>query len=65
MIIFLRKKKDEKLILDKVLNLAIKNKEYELLYEMIELVPDLKNYMCEKDFIDGNNCYVLPMGANS
>lgn len=56
---------NKKLILDKTLILAIEHREYGLLNEMIKLVPDLESYMHEKDFIDGNNCYVLPMGANS
>ncbi|KJV91423.1 hypothetical protein [Rickettsia bellii] len=57
-------KYSEKLILDKVLNLAIKNEEYVLLNEMIKLVPVLKNYMYEKGFMDDNNYYVLPMGVD-
>ena len=64
MVIYSQKNKNEKLILDKVLNLALKNKEYKLLDEMIKLVPDLESYMHEKDFINGNNCYVLPMGVD-
>ncbi|WP_341788337.1 MULTISPECIES: hypothetical protein [unclassified Rickettsia] len=58
-------KYSEKLILDKVLSLAIKNEEYVLLDEMIKLVPDLENYMYKKGFMDDNNYYVLPMGVDS
>ncbi len=32
---------------------------------MIKLVPDLEDYMHEKGFMDDNNYYVLPMGADS
>ncbi|HJD61122.1 MAG TPA: hypothetical protein LFW14_03940 [Rickettsia endosymbiont of Degeeriella rufa] len=41
-------KYSEKLILDKVLNLAIKNEEYVILNEMIKRVPVLKNICMKK-----------------
>ncbi|MGI4752171.1 MAG: hypothetical protein ACRYE8_00380 [Janthinobacterium lividum] len=55
---------NKKLILDKTLILAIEHREYGLLNEMIKLVPDLESYMHEKGFMDDNNYYVLPMGAD-
>lgn len=55
---------NKKLILDKTLILAIKQEDCAVLNAMIELVPDLRDYMCEKGFVDNNNYYVLPMGVD-